>query len=346
MSNDVEIYRGSSLDARMRYASAIADARGLLPKGIVTPPQALLIFEQASALGIPPITGLSQIHIINGKPTLSAGLMSGLIRQAGHKLRVWVEGTGDAMKGIAELVRSDDPDFTFHTEFSIRDATQAGLLPAKADANWSKYPRAMLIARVTAEIARMGATDVFVGSVYTPDEIDPTVQVDDHGELVAQPAPQMSNLSPETTESSEIKAESDGMPEAIRAQWFKAADALRGDHEGLTAFFKDAKAKGLLSITAPDDPDTELGQYVIALGKEAAHAAGAQPKADPQTGEVVDAEVVEDEQESEGPAAVLDPNIVDAEEVAESPTEAPAKPATRSRARKPANAPDAGAQQG
>lgn len=339
MGTDIDIYRGSSLDARMRYAQVVADARGLLPDGINTPAQALLIFEQASALGIPPITGLANIHIIKGKPTMSAGLMSGLIRQAGHKLRVWVEGEGDKMKGIAELIRSDDPDFTFHSEFSIADARQAGLYPGKSDSNWSKYTRAMLKARVTSEVAREGATDVFIGSAYTPEEIDPTVQVDDHGELVSSPAePQAprTNLTPETTESSEIKHQPQGMPDEIRAQWFEAAERLRGNREGLTKFYQDTKSKGLLGITDPNDPETELGQYVIALGKEAAQAAEnsklADPEVDAQTGEVIeDAEIVEDE----GPAAVLDPEIVD-----ERPAESPAKPSTARRPRKPANAPE------
>lgn len=345
-TTDVDIYRGSSLDSRIRYANVIADARGLLPAGVVNAPQALLIFEQASALGIPPITGLSNIHIIKGRPTLSAGLMSGLIRQAGHKLRVWVEGNGEEMKAIAELIRSDDPDFTFHAEFSIADARRADLYPGKSDSNWAKYPRAMLKSRVTSEVAREGATDVFIGSAYTPEEMNPDLPVDDHGELIAQPAPepQRSNLTPETTDSSEIKHQPDGMPVEVRAQWFETATKLTGNRKGLDAMYQDIKTKGLFNVLDPEDNETKLVDYVVALGKAAKEAeekraatGQPEPEYDTQTGEqIYDAEVVPDDEESDGPPAVLDPEVD-----AVSPSQPAEKAPTRSRARKPANASDA-----
>jgi hypothetical protein len=345
--NEIDVYRSASIDQRIRYATLIADARGLLPDGIHSPAHALLIFEQAAALGIPPITGLSQIHIIKGKPTMSAGLMSGLIRQAGHKLRVWVEGNveDETLVARAELIRADDPDFTFKVEFSIKDARRAGLFPGKADSNWQKWPRSMVKARATSEIAREGATDVFLGSIYTPEELDPNIEVDEQGEMVSAPAPQMTNLSSETTQSSTITAATDAMPLEVRRQWFEAAGKLK-KHAALLAMYEDAKAKGILSISLADDPDNpdelELGQYLIAKGRQAASEEGVskdEPRANPETGEVeeedvVDAEIVEDE----GPAAVLDPEVV-----AESPSAAPAKTRTATRSRKPANAPEAGA---
>lgn len=350
-TNDIEIYRGSSLDARIRYASVIADARGLLPSGVNSPAQALLIFEQAAALGIPPITGLAQIHIISGKPTMSAGLMSGLIRQAGHRLRVWVEGSGDDLVAKAELTRSDDPDFTFKAEFTIADARNAGLYPGKPDSNWRKWPRSMVKARVTSEIAREGATDVFLGAIYTPEELNPNVVVDEAGEMIATPSsqPQNTNLTPETTESSTIAAPE--IPLETRQQWFATADKLVS-HKAIKAMFEDVRAKGLLHITLHDDPegpdDTELGAYLIYKGKDAAEKEGisapvppADPEVNEETGEViVDAEVVEDEEpEDQGPAAVLD----DAVEPAPAPAE---KPKTTRRAPRAPKAPQSAAEQG
>ena len=345
-TNDVEIYRGSSLDQRIRYATLIADARGLLPDGVHSPAHALLIFEQAAALGVPPITGLSQIHIIKGKPTMSAGLMSGLIRKAGHTLRVWVEGKVEDKTLVAKaaLIRSDDPSFTFEVEFSLKDAERAGLYPGKSDSNWTKWPRSMVKARVVSEIAREAATDVFLGSIYTPEELDPSVQVDEQGEMVAAvvgTTPPVTNLSAETTESSDIKATE--VPAEIAQQWFEAADALK-EYAAIQKFYLDAKQRGMLHVTLESDPDLTLEQYIITLGKAAAQAEGVppkgQPKANQQTGEVVedgeivDAEVVEDDEpQDEGPAAVLDPAV--------SPPEPAKKAPVRSRARKPAE--DAGA---
>lgn len=356
MGNEMDVYRQSNIDQRIRYATLIADAKGLLPDGVHSPAHALLIFEQAAALEIPPITGLSQIHIIKGKPTLSAGLMSGKIRQAGHKLRIWVEGKveDETLVAKAELIRADDPDFTFKVEFSLKDARRAGLYPGKADSNWQKWPRAMVKSRATSEIAREGATDVFLGAVYTPEELDPTVEVDEQGEMVAtvvgtdsQGRAQATNLSPETTDSSEINSQPDEMPEEVRQQWFDAATKLKGNRAGLDKFYQDIKTKGLFGIVDPGDPDVRLVDYVVALGKAASMADESQRErvedaaigdVNPQSGEIIDAEIVEDE--DEGPAAVLDP------EIAEPPAEAPKKRATGSRTRKPANAAEAGAGEG
>lgn len=339
-TTDVDVYRGSNLDARIRYAQLIADARGLLPAGVATPAQALLIFEQASALGIPPITGLSQIHIIKGRPTMSAALMTGLIRQAGHKLRVWVEGEieDESLVAYAELIRSDDPDFTFKAKYTLKDARRAGLFPGKEDSNWRKHPRSMAKARVTSEIAKEGATDVFIGAIYTPDELDESLRVDDHGELVSTPAAPDRNLTPETTESSHIGHSPDNMPAEVRQEWFDKADAIKDNADALGDLYQEIRRLGYMGITHPDDPDAKLVDYVVALGKAAKAAA--------EAGEVVDGVPVDPE---DGPPAVLDPDVVDAEVVEDEPqepAEEPQKPAARARTRKPANASEAPAEQG
>ena len=308
-NTDVDVYRRADLDARIRYATLISDARGLLPSGINNPAQALLIFEQAAALGIPPITGLSQIHIISGKPTMSAGLMSGLIRQAGHKLRVWTEGSGEQLVAKAELVRADDPDFTFKVEFSIADAKNAGLYPGKPDSNWRKWPRSMVKARATSEIAREGATDVFLGSIYTPEELDPSVEVDELGELVhhgAQGGAEQPSAGsrPQTPASTPIvpQAAADGEIQ----EWIERVEAVMHDADALLALFNEGRKAGQLHLKV--DENTELGQYIIELGKRAKARAEAEaadepePEVDPVTGEaIVDAEEVEDEEPESDP---------------------------------------------
>jgi hypothetical protein len=303
-NTDVDVYRRADIDQRIRYATLIADARGLLPDGIHNPAQALLIFEQAAALGIPPITGLSQIHVIKGKPTMSAGLMSGLIRKAGHKLRVWVDGEGEEMTAYAELIRADDPDFAFKAKFSIKDAKAAGLYPGKSDSNWQKYTRPMLKARVTSEIAREGATDVFLGAIYTPEELDPGVEVDELGELVPQPgqggAQQPNDASrPQTPATTPIVPEAGAEGEV--EEWIERVDAVMDDPDALLALFNEGRKAGKLNLKV--DESTELGQYIIDLGKRAKARAEAEAgEVDEQTGEVVvDAEVVEDEEPEADP---------------------------------------------
>ena len=38
-------------------------------------------------LGLPPTVGIKGVHIVNGKPELSAALMLGLIKKAGYRIR-------------------------------------------------------------------------------------------------------------------------------------------------------------------------------------------------------------------------------------------------------------------
>jgi hypothetical protein len=78
-----------------------------------------------------------RIHVIEGKPSASAGLMSAVVRRAGHRLRI----TGDDRKAVCEIVRSDDPDCVFQSEWTLDRARTAELL---GKANWKKQPAAML----------------------------------------------------------------------------------------------------------------------------------------------------------------------------------------------------------
>lgn len=337
MGTDIEMYHRAPLDQRMTYAQAIVSAGRLLPRGVDNPGAVLLMFEAADMLGLHPMAGLTGIHIIEGKPSISANLMAALVRKAGHQLRVWIEGEGDQMKAVATIVRQDDADFTFRAEFSHKDAQTAGLLGKDV---WKKYERGMLKSRAISEVAREGANDALLGAVYTPEELGG--EVDDQGELVSTTpsAAQMTNLSPQTTASSDISGADEELPEEERRALFERASKLNGNRAGLDAFYQEIKSKGLFGVLDPDGDGDELKlvDYVVQMGK-AAKAAEEQAaaSADPETGEIIDAEIVEDE----GPAAVLDPQVD-----AESPAEPPAKAPAARRTRKPANATEEGTSQG
>ena len=98
-----------SMNDKMQYAQALAQA-SLLPKQYQrNPGNVLLAVELGESLGIPPIQAINTVHVIEGKPSASSGLISALVRRAGHTLRV----KGDDQSATAEIVRSDDPDFTY-----------------------------------------------------------------------------------------------------------------------------------------------------------------------------------------------------------------------------------------
>lgn len=138
--------------------------------------------EYAKALDVSPVTAIIGIHIVDGKPTASAGLISALVRRAGHKLRTWVEGTIDEGNAVAvtTIVRADDPDFTYRSEWTVSRAVRAGLLKRTEDGRvvavkdrsaWATYPESMLKARSITECARDAAEDAILGVHYTPEEL-------------------------------------------------------------------------------------------------------------------------------------------------------------------------------
>lgn len=165
-TTDVAIARKphSDLEKRMQYAQALA-ASDLLPAAYRRKPQnVLLAMEYGTALGLDTVTAIQQVHVIEGKPSASAQLIGSLVRRAGHRLRV----TGDDKHAIAEIVRSDDPDFAFRSEWTIARATAAGLT---GKGTWKQYPDAMLKARAITEVARDACPEALAGVAYTPEEL-------------------------------------------------------------------------------------------------------------------------------------------------------------------------------
>lgn len=166
-----------ALRARMDYASAIAHA-GLLPKAFIkNPANVLVAIETGAPIGLAPIQAMQGIAVINGKATLTSDVMAGLIRRAGHKLRITEDVEHQQVTAV--LIRKDDPDFQFTATWNVAKAQQAGLWGSGA---WVKYPLQMMRARAISEVARQGASEVLYGMIYTPEEMGAEVDID--GEVV------------------------------------------------------------------------------------------------------------------------------------------------------------------
>lgn len=164
----------ASLTERMNYAKALATADLLPPAYRNKPGNVLLAVEYGQALGVPPMTAIQGIHVIQGKPTLSADLMAALIRRAGHKLRVRVDPGPVA---VAQIIRTDDPDYTYECRWDMERAKTAKLTGKD---NWITNPKSMLKARAISEVAREACSEVLHGLIYTPDELGATIDGDGH----------------------------------------------------------------------------------------------------------------------------------------------------------------------
>ncbi len=166
------VHTQSALDEKMAWSKALATSDMLPHQYKGSPASLLFACEFADALGIPRINALTSIYVIDGKPTASADLISGLVRKAGHKLRV----SGDDTTATAQIVRCDDPDFTFEATWTLDRAKVAGLLGKKGP--WQNYPAAMLRSRAITEVARMAASDALYGCIYTSEELGANVTED------------------------------------------------------------------------------------------------------------------------------------------------------------------------
>lgn len=152
------------LEAQMKYAQALA-AASLVPKQYQRQPANILVaMEYGRSLGLDVVTAMQLVHIVEGKPAASAQLIGALVRRAGHRLRV----TGDATKAVAEIIRKDDPDFVFRSEWTMDRARAAGLA---GKGTWKQYPDAMLKARAITEVARDACPEALSGVSYTPEEL-------------------------------------------------------------------------------------------------------------------------------------------------------------------------------
>jgi hypothetical protein len=154
---------------------------GFLPAHIKTPEQAVAVMLTGRELGIPTMTALRTIAVIQGKPTLAAELMAALIERDYGPLALRVEETNDS-GCVVSYWKPGWPDRKSYA-FTIDQARAAGL--AGSDV-WKKYPAALLRARCISAVAKM-AFQATLGGLYLPEELGAEVTVTDDGEVVYAP---------------------------------------------------------------------------------------------------------------------------------------------------------------
>ena len=108
-------------------------------------------------------------HLIQGQISMRADAMLAGYRQRGGKV-IWKQF--DAKAAIATWKYDGNE---VEISYTLDDAKQAGLWPAKAGTGWSKDPAAMLRARCISKAVRMLAPEVVMG-VYTPEEVSDFIQ--------------------------------------------------------------------------------------------------------------------------------------------------------------------------
>lgn len=117
-------------------------------------------------IGLPPMTALRSVYVVNGQVALKAEAMRGLILAAGHEL-VFTESS--SARCVVKGRRKGQEEWSEPITWTIEDARKANLI--RPGSPWNTYPRAMLKARATAELARDLYADVIAGFVAL-EEVD------------------------------------------------------------------------------------------------------------------------------------------------------------------------------
>ena len=162
----------------MTHFASIAFKSKLIPNSIVSQEAALIIMMKGRELGIPPMQAFSHIHIVNGKPSMSAELMLAQIYRCIPKVVInYLQQTGKICE--IEVQRPYSPKVKF--SYTIEEAANAQLLSKEP---WKKYPASMLRARAISIMARAMFPDALMGISYTAEELGADIELDENGDEI------------------------------------------------------------------------------------------------------------------------------------------------------------------
>lgn len=176
--------------------------------------------------GIGPMSSMTGIHVIQGKPTMGAGLIASQIKRSGkYDFRV-AEITDQACEIVFYQFSMMAKEEIGRSRFTMEEARKAQVK------NLDKFPRNMLYARAMSNGARWFCPDAFTGPVYTPEELGATVEYDNEGQervivdvapvdTETKPAPQQRVKVSRTGMEQRIKElRAEGNTVSLAAEWY------------------------------------------------------------------------------------------------------------------------------
>lgn len=141
--------------------------------------QAIVKILYGRELGFSPVISMSGIHIIEGKPALSANLLGAMVKRSGKYDYRIVTLTDTA----CSLEFTQDGKVSGTSDFTMNDANRAGVV--RQGSGWTKYPRNMLFARALSNGAKMFCPELSACPVYVPEELGADVNAE--GEVTTLP---------------------------------------------------------------------------------------------------------------------------------------------------------------
>jgi hypothetical protein len=174
----------------MTIAKSFADS-GMFPD-CKSMAQAAVKIQAGREFGIQPFAAMSGIHIIQGKPTIGAGLMAARVKGFG-KYDYKVIEHSDTKCSIEYFQGKESIGVS---TFTIDDAKRAGTK------NIDRYPKNMLFARAMSNGVKWFTPDIYEMPVYVPEEM---VQVTEDVQAVEVPAPKQRTLNDEQFQAMMVK---------------------------------------------------------------------------------------------------------------------------------------------
>ena len=218
-----------TMDEVFHLADAVHRS-GLAPTGLKNIQAVAIAIMTGLELGVPPMTALQRIAVINGRPTIWGDLAIALVRASGlaETIKEEIIGEGDDRVAICTVKRKGDPQPVVGS-FSVADAKRArlwdprekvqrrrqdgnGTYEALNDAPWHRFPERMMKMRARAFALRDGFADV-LGGLYLREEMEEEqVEIRD-----VTPAPATAPAPPPPPTSEEKKAPAPPVPAALAA---------------------------------------------------------------------------------------------------------------------------------
>ena len=263
-----------------RLAVAIIKA-GLCPdsyKDSGTPNESKVMIGILKSLevGLPPITGLSTIAIINGKPSVYGDGLSALLQKSGALVKREIEEVGDKPAegaqigdwpdsyGVRVRLHRKGQDEPYEGEFTVGAAKRAKLwMNVKRDP-WIKYPKRMMMWRAFGFAVRDGFSDCLSGlwlaeevedmGPATPEAPDTSFLDDDATpEPLPAPAPEDEATPAEIAEAEAQEVAAEEEPPARVARLGDDTSAWTDWIKAMAAAFKAAESEAEIDALL-DDP--------------------------------------------------------------------------------------------
>lgn len=217
---------GLDLDSQWRLATAFFKSR-LLPAAFDSVEKVLVGMQFCYELGLMPITGMRQIMIVNGTPSLWGDLPLALVRKSGelekfeefffdkdNKKICFENGNHDVVAAGAVCRMTRKGGETVERVFTVEMAKLAGLID-KNKSLWKIYPKRMVQMRTRGWTIKDLFSDVLMGASQMEYDHDTTV-ID--GEIVGPQKPPARDVAAEINgEFLEPKEKPDSKPVAAQA---------------------------------------------------------------------------------------------------------------------------------